>query len=160
MFFVLFLTKHSISWGSVQVRILPTSQSLCPYLYLKSTILILMLLLLLLFIISHHCSFISWTRLCFCSFWRRLLIARSALVKRSLLGICRWPTVVRLTVRVQIMSSSIFNYVWQGSYFPPSVQSAPGPQFHSASPSVQQVNSQPTNPSCHHVHSSGKHSNV
>jgi len=51
------------------------------------------------------------------------------------------------------MSSSIFNYVWQGSYFPPSVQSAPGPQFHSASPSVQQVNYQPTNSSCHqYVH--------
>lgn len=148
MFFVLFSTKHSISWGIVQVRILPTSQSLCPYLYLKSTILILMLLLYLLFIISHHhCSFISWTTLCFCPFWRWLLIARSALVKRLLLGICRWPTVARLTVGVQIMSSSIFNYVWQGGYFPSSVQSAPGPQFHSASPSVRSTASQLT----HHV---------
>ena len=38
-----------------------------------------------------------------------------------------------------------FNYVWQGGYFPPAVQ--PTPQFHSTCFNLQQVNSQPANPS-------------
>ena len=37
-----------------------------------------------------------------------------------------------------------FNYVWQGGYFPPAVQSAP--QFHSTCSNLQQVNSQPSQP--------------
>lgn len=43
--------------------------------------------------------------------------------------------------------TSQFNYVWQGGYFPPGLQ--PTPQFNST---LQQVSSQPPNPSHQYVH--------